>query len=505
MPSNDNKGTEKSSKKDVTFKTKQKKKVNAGFIFGMIVLILIAISFVFAPAIGAIAGGSTSNGLSFGSYDGEDIVYAQDSYLYDMYQQIGSQYDTSSTSGDMALYNIWKSAFDSTVYHTAITKMAESVGYKTTEEAVNNAIINSGYYNEDGVFSRKVYEETTAVQKENIRKNITRDLPYNTVLSDLGTVLTSDSETDYVASMADTTRSFEYVVFDYDKYPRESAAQYALNNPQLFYNIDLSIITVETEEDAISALDKSNSGTSFNDVATESSLDSYAADGGVIGSVPFYAIKNNFKEASEATQILDGSEGSIYGPLEATSGWAIYKLNATPKAADYTDEETLLMIKAYIASNDSSVMDEYLLGLANDFVSSTVDFETSATDNELTVYQVGATAKNISGSQYMSSLSYSDTTGVLASAASDEETLKSLFSSEVGSIMDPIKVSSAYVVVNVKDESSDSGMGEYLKSVYPYYASQHNATDLQYSIMASDKLENNFMSVFLENILVSSN
>jgi len=107
----------------------------------MIVLILIAISFVFAPAIGAIAGGSTSNGLSFGSYDGEDIVYAQDSYLYDMYQQIGSQYDTSSTSGDMALYNIWKSAFDSTVYHTAITKMAESVGYKTTEEAVNNAII----------------------------------------------------------------------------------------------------------------------------------------------------------------------------------------------------------------------------------------------------------------------------------------------------------------------------------------------------------------------------
>ncbi|MGD1822862.1 MAG: peptidylprolyl isomerase [Pleomorphochaeta sp.] len=505
MPSNDNKGTDKSSKKNVKFNSHKKKKVNIGFIFGMIVLILIAISFVAAPAISAIVGQSASNGITFGSYDGEEIAYTQDSYFYDQYQLYGSQYDTSSSSGDLALYNIWKSAFDSTVYYTAITKMAEEVGFKTTEDTINSAIINSGYYDEDGQFSKKLYEETSAQQKDSIRKSITRNLPYNNVVSDISTALTSDGETDYVLTMADNTRSFEYVVFDYNMYPRELAAQYALTNPQLFYNVDLSIISVETEEDAQALLDEINSGSSFADVAKENSLDSYAENGGTIGSVPFYAVQNNFKEAQEATQILDGSKGNVYGPLESSNGWALYQLNSTPKAADYTDEDTISIIKAYIASNDTSVMEAYLLEQADNFVSQAEDFDTLAEDLELSVNQVSSTAQNFANSQYMSSFSYSDTTGILANAATDEDTMKSLFSAEVGSTLDPIKVSSSYIVVNVKSESTDSGMGEYLKSVYPYYASQQNATDLQYAIMASDKLENNFMTVFIENILGTSN
>ena len=65
----------------------------------------------------------------------------------------------------------------------------------------------------------------------------------------------------------------------------------------------------------------------------------------------------------------------------------------------------------------------------------------------------------------------------------------------------PIKANSSYIVVNVASESTDSGMGEYLRSVYPYYAAQQNPTDLQYAIMASDKLENNFMdSIYSKDI-----
>lgn len=507
MPSNDKKGTDKSSKKNVKFNSKKKKKVNAAWIFGMLVLFLIAISFIAAPAISAIVGQSVSSGLTFGSYDGEDIVYSQDSYFYDQYQYYGSQYDSSSSSGDMALYNIWKSAFDSTVYYTAISKMADKVGIMTTENTINNAIINSGYYNdEDGNFSKKIYESTSADQKDSIRSSIIRNLPYNTVVSDVNTALTSSNETDYVLQMADSTRSFDYVVFDYTMYPKELAAQYALTNPQLFYNIDLSIISVETEEDANNLVNELNNGSSFDEVAKANSLDSYAENGGNIGNVPFYAVKNNIKEAQEATQILDGNEGSVIGPLESANGWSIYKLNSNPKAADYSNEETLAMVKSYIANNDSSVMDEYLLEQANQFIdSANTDFNMAAEINALDVNAVSSTAKNIANSQYMSSFSYSDEKGILANAASNEETMKELFNAEVGSTLEPIKVNSSYVVVNVKNESEDSGMGEYLKNVYPYYASQQNATDLQYAIMASDKLENNFMTVFIENILGSSN
>ncbi|MDC7236173.1 MAG: SurA N-terminal domain-containing protein [Sphaerochaetaceae bacterium] len=506
MPSNDNKGTEKSSKKNVNINSHKKKKVSVGWIFGMTVLILIAVSFVAAPAISAIVGQSVTTSLTFGSYDGEEIAYTQDSYFYDQYQAYGSQYEGSTSNSDLALYNIWKSAFDSTVYYVAINQMADDIGILTTENTINDAIINSGYYNVDGKFSKQAYEETSIEQKESIRKSITRTLPYNTVLSDVSTALTSDAETQYVVSMADNTRSFDYVVFDSSSYPKELAAQYGLTNPQLFYSIDLSIISVETEEDANNLISQINSGSSFSDVATESSLDSYAANGGEIGVVPFYAVQNNFKDPQEAIEILSGTEGSVFGPLESASGWAIYKLNATPVAADYTDEDTINMIRTYIASNDESIMDSYLLEKANEFVASIDDdFEAAAEAAQLEVNAVSSTAKNISDSQYMSSFSYSDTNGTLASAATDETVLKQLFDAEVGSTLDPLKVSTSYVVVNVASESTDSGMGEYLASVYPYYASQHNTTDLQYAIMASDKLEDNFMTVFIEKILGSAN
>jgi hypothetical protein len=151
-------------------------------------------------------------------------------------------------------------------------------------------------------------------------------------------------------------------------------------------------------------------------------------------------------------------------------------------------------------------MDSYLLEKANAFVASAADdFDAAAESDALVVNVVSATAKNIANSQYMSSFSYSDTVGLLASAATDTTTMKQLFNAEVGKTINPIKVSSSYVVANVTSETEDSGMGEYLKSVYPYYASQQNPTDLQYAIMASDKLENNFMSVFIEKIIGTSN
>lgn len=506
MPSNENKGTEKGSNKNVKFNTHKKKKVSAGWIFGMTVLILIAISFVAAPAIRAIVGQSVSTSLTFGSYDGEEIAYTQDSYFYEQYQKYGSEYSGSTTNSDLALYNIWKSAFDSTVYYVAVTKMAEDIGIITTEDTINNAIINSGYYNVDGKFSKQVYEETSIEQKASIRKSITRALPYNTVLADISSALTSDNETEYVVNMADNTRSFDYVVIDSSLYPKQLVAQYGLTNPQLFYSIDLSIISVESEEEANSLIEQINSGSSFSDVAKENSKDSYAENGGEIGVVPFYAVQNNFKDPQQALSILDETKDSVVGPFEAANGWTIYKLNATPVEADYTDEDTLNMIRTYIAGNDESIMDSYLLEKANEFVANVGDdFDAAAEQMNLTVTNVTSTAKNIGDSQYMSSFSYSDPNGVLASVAQDETIMKDLFAEEVGNVMDPIKVSSSsYVVVKVAAETDDSGMGEYLRSVYPYYAAQQNPTDLQYAIMASDKLENNFMTVFIEKILGSA-
>lgn len=505
MPSDNKKGPVKGSDNNVKA-ISAKKKVSIGWIFGMAILILIAISFVAAPAIEAIVGGSRSNSIVFGSYNGEKIEYAQDSYFYDQYQKYGSEYKGSTTDSNMALYQIWSQAFNSTVLYTAVSQMAKAAGIIETEETINKAIIDSGYYNVDGKFNTEAYNKASTEQKNSIRKTITRVLPYQTVLTDISTALVSDSEAEYVAKMADDTRTFKYVSFDSSLYPKELTAEYALTNPKLFEQVTLNIISAKDKETADSILAEINGGKDFAEVAKDKSEDSYASKGGELGTIPFYAIKSNFKNEDESMNILDAEVGSVIGPFESASGYSIYKVGdkTTP---DYTSEDTLNMVRSYITNYDSSIMDNFLQEKAKEFKATIADgdFDSAAKAANLTVNAVNATPKNIGNSQYMSSFSSSDSAQLLANAATDEATLKSLFSADVNTALDPIKSSSSYIVPFVQAEDKSSGMGDYLKSIYPYYASQEVQNDLQNVIMSSDKLENNFLTVFFDRIMSNAN
>lgn len=503
MPSDNKKEPVKGSN-NVKVISHKKKKVSLGWIFGMAILILIAISFVAAPAIQAIVGGSNSNELKFGSYDGEDISYSPDSYFYDQYQYYGSQYKGTTSDSNYALYQIWSQAFNSTVLYTAITQMADKIGYIETEDSLNNAIINSGYYNVDNKFNVEAYNNTSNEQKANIRKKVLRQLPYQTVLNDIQTVITSDGELDYIAQMADKSRTFKYVVFDQSTYPKEDSAKYALANPTLFNIIDLSIISTTDKESADKALEDINSGKTFEEVAAVS-VDNYSSNGGAIGNTPYYAILDNFKNADEAIKVLEANEGDVIGPYETENGFAIYKVNKSAIVPDYTEDATLDMIRTYITNNDSDLMNAFLTKEANNFIDTIAsDFDEAATANNLNVINVSSTSANIGNSQYLSNFSTSDTEGVLAKAATNAETLKTLFNAEVGTTVEPIISNGTAIVAYVASEDSESGMGQYIKSVYPYYAGSHNAQDLESVIMSSDKFENDFLSVFIEKIMASS-
>ncbi|MBK5199911.1 MAG: peptidylprolyl isomerase [Spirochaetaceae bacterium] len=501
MPSDNKKGPT-SGPNNVKEISHKKKKVSLGWIFGMAILILIAISFVAAPAIEAIVGGSNSNEIKFGSYDGKDISYSQDSYFYDQYQYYGTQYKGTTSDSNLALYQIWSQAFNSTVLFTAISQMANKIGYTDTETSINNAIISSGYYNVDNNFDVATYNKTSSEQKASIRKKVVRQLPYQTVLNDVQSVLTSDAETDYVSKMADNSKTFKYVVFDQSTYPKEDAAKYALANPTLFNMIDISIISTTDEAAAKTALTDINNGKSFDEEAIAVSKDSYASKGGAIGSTPYYAIKVNFKNADDSLKVLEANNGDVVGPYETDNGYAIYKINKAAITPDYTNETTISMIRSYITNYDADIMTVYLTAKANSFISTIADdFDAAATAENLSVNNVSSTSENIGNSQYLSSFTTNDTKGVLATAATKEETMKALFDAKVGTTVAPISSNGSVIVAYVASEDTASGMGQYIKSVYPQYSGTHNAQDLESAIMASDKLQNNFLTVFLDKIM----
>ncbi|MGH0054112.1 MAG: peptidylprolyl isomerase [Sphaerochaetaceae bacterium] len=483
---------------------KPKRKITIGWVFGMIVLILIAISFVLAPAIQAFVGQSTSNGVVFGKYGKEEIKYTYGNYFYDQVQNYANQYEGSQTNQTQALYQIWKSAYDSTVLFTAINQLASKAGIIAADEVVKRAIIESGAYDKDGAFDVKTYQEASAETKTSVERFIRRGLPYQIVIDDVGTVLSSTSEKDYIADMAGNGRTFRYLSIDPTLYPDELAAQYALQNKQLFYSMDMSVISVDSQESAQDMYDAIVGGeTSFEDAAIANSLDSYATEGGNVGQLYYYGIISNFKNPDDAVVLLSAKNGDILGPFESNNSWTLYKMNSTPEEADYTSEELLASVKAYLAVNDSAIIDTYLADLAGQLQEQIASegLDEVALEQDLSVVDVSATPYNLGQSNYMSNFSYTDNAGLLANAASNEEVAQQLYTAEENTLLDPIKSGTSYLLVEVGANVQDDTMGSYISMFYDYYSGAQNQQDFSQALYTSDAFEDNFLTTFLNVVL----
>ena len=500
----------KKSKKNVSTEkgqkvlaVKPKRKITVGWVFGMIVLLLIAVSFVLAPAIQAFVGPKNADGVVFGKYGKEDIKYAYGNYFYDQVQNYGNQYKNTGDNATQTLYQIWKSAYDSTVLFTAVNQLASKAGLIAADEVVNRAIINSGAYNKDGKFDVELYQKATAENKASIEKSIRRSVPYQIVIDDIGSALSSSAEADYVAKMASVGRTFNYVDINASLYPDEKASAYALQNKQLFYSMDLSIISVETEDVAKTLSSAIASGEkTFEEVALSSSKDNFAANEGKVGTVYYFGLVTNFKNPEDATKLLTAKSGDVIGPLEGNGGWSIYRLDSTPLEADYASPALLSTVKAYLVSNDDPIVDDYLLALANDFAQDAQDdFASAAEKAELDVVTVGGTPYNIAQSTYLNSFNNTDPQGMLASVVTTKEMGQKLYTAELGTVLEPIKSNTSYLVVQADEEVADEGMGSYIQMFYNYLSGSQNQQDFSQALYTSDQFEDNFLGTFFSTIL----
>src|SRR5690554_800560 len=216
-------------KKQKERKAKAKPRVTIGWILGMAILLLIGASFVLGPTIGAVLGKRNQSNLVFGTYGKEDISYAYNNYFYDQVQHYADQYKGLQSDPTQALYQIWKSAYDSTVVYTAVSQLAKQAGIQVNSDVLNRAIIDSGVYHKDGKFDVDTYQKATAERKSAIESSIRRNLPYQMVMTDISSVIASEAEREYVGSMAATVRDFSYLLFDSSLYPNEEAIAYALD------------------------------------------------------------------------------------------------------------------------------------------------------------------------------------------------------------------------------------------------------------------------------------
>lgn len=490
-------------KKQKERKAKAKPRVTIGWILGMAILLLIGASFVLGPTIGAVLGKRNQSNLVFGTYGKEDISYAYNNYFYDQVQHYADQYKGLQSDPTQALYQIWKSAYDSTVVYTAVGQLAKQAGIQVNSDVLNRAIIDSGVYHKDGKFDVDTYQKATAERKSAIESSIRRNLPYQMVMTDISSVIASEAEREYVGSMAATVRDFSYLLFDSSLYPNEEAIAYALGNKQLFESVELSIISLGSAEDAEEVASSLRSGLySFEEAARERSLDMYASGDGYIGTIPFFAITPNFRYEDEASALLSASTGSIVGPFETNGGWAVYRVMAEAKEADLADENSLRLVKAYIASNEEELMDSYLSNLVSEVSQYAKEFglEEAAFTYDLDLVNVQPTSYNVSNSSFLNNFSYTDPTGMLASYAKSEVQAE-LFSASEHTLLEPMQADGVYLLVEVGEDSLDEGMGSYTTMFYDYLAGSQNQENLAQTLYASDLHKDNFLTTFLRVVL----
>ncbi len=468
-------------------KERKKKGKSVASIFGVIILAILCVLMVI-PVVGVGGNGS----VVFGSYDGKDIEFSYGNFFYN--QVMNLLYSNPGAGEFQAYYQ----AFNSTVMQVALSQMAEQAGIIITDKAVNEQIMrDTGFIGEDGAFDAAAYNALPEVQKAAINQSLKESLPAQRVLDDITSVKVSDAERAYSLSLNSNPRTIEYLVVDSALYPDQDARAYAEANASLFEAIDLSVVTMATEEEAKAVAD----GTTAPEDALASSIDQYRTDNGSMGRVYCHELETLLSDESARETLFALGEGEIAGPYQALGGYAVFRAERAAYTPDLEDEEVLRDIKAYIAANESETMDAYLAGKAEEvYQAASADFEGEAAAEGIEIASVGPASANPGYSQFIVGPEYTDRQGDLSRAlVADAELYSTLFTAEDNAVLGPYESSGEYLIIRSFPAENDNNMGSYLAPMYTSYMPELVAQDMQNAIFGSDKLDNRFFEVFFQN------
>ena len=494
-----------SSKEKKSGKSKNKKSLI--WIIGVVVLILISLTFVLPTTMFS----ETSSAISFGSYNGKSIELTNTSYFYYQLQSIYSYY--SQYYGESAAqnysYSIYYSAFQQALINEAFQEMASKAGFTATNEQIYDAIIDSNYYS-DGTnsFSQETYDSATDLQKEQIVAWMKQYVPFQEVQDTILSVPTASAETDFIATLSKERRSVEYIALTADLYPEEDAVAYAEERADLFKTVTYIRATYATEDEATAAMEELAAGTKTISDVVASSTDSAAENEGRVTSLR-YELENDITDSEKLDAIFTSDAKTMIGPVQTSEGYTLFYIESAAADPDYTDENVIASIRSYIASNDNDLVKAYLETITDTvYADALEDFEGAAEKYGVEVQSVSNVALNTGDSQFIYSLNYTSenssysgasTNGyIYTQALADSDWFESLFTLESGSVLEPYYANNAYVIARTEEAEEDTYMGTYLSSMYSYYAAQYGLIDYESRTLSSDKVEDDFFNGYLQ-------
>jgi parvulin-like peptidyl-prolyl isomerase len=470
----------------------------------VLLLVIVVVAFVGTPALSGVAGG---NRISFGSYDGREIVYEPGNYLARQYQDLAQRVqDQDQVITEGLVRQIWQAAFQRTVFHEAMMVLAEDAGVSVSATGVDRAIAQWPEFQVNGRFSAAEYNATSSQVRLALREYLRDAIVGSQVQTDLyGHTPVSAAEQEFLLAMAGPERRFNFVQFSFSDYPDAQVREYGEQNAERFRRINLSVITVNSSETDAERIREQAVGreTSFEDLARNQSRDSYASDGGEMGWIYYHELEPDFENPQVIDEIFELEEGAISPVLTTTFGWTIYRVNEEPVDPDFTDADVVSAVRDYMTVFERGVIEDYLNSRAGDFVSEAREegFAEAATAIDRSPQQTSYFPVNYGNTPYFGTVSAASNQ-TLASAAFREPFFIELFSLEDGDVSDPIVVRDFVFVFSLDDERPAAAESlEFLEAYVPLIVREFTQQQVQETFVDDEKLVDNFSATYNRVIL----
>jgi parvulin-like peptidyl-prolyl isomerase len=471
------------------------------FIGTIVVLVIVIIAFVLVPAIVPSAEGLAVD-LTFGSYDRVPIAYVRGNYFAQV-QANYAQYMQSMISGNIQSLSrqIWRTAFEETVIHTAMLQEMKRAGYETPPGLVDEEVAKIPEFQENGQFSAARYRRLDRSTQLSIWKDVRDSMIVSRYSADLAGLRQSSREAPFISAMASTERSFDMAVFPLSSYPDSEISAFARDNAALFTTLRLSKITVNASEREIQQIRSAVEGGSqnFEEAARTHSQDAYAESGGDIGSRMAYELAQEIPDSEEREAVRSLAKGSLSPVVKVPSGWAFYRAEEDPVPVDLADPSTVEKVRTYLIEFERGRMDDWLIAEAEGFIALAKErgFDAAIEEKSLAKQNFGPVPMNYGDLMLFKSLS-SASVSELSGAESNENFWRIAFSTPLKSPSTPLIIGdNALVLCPLEETAAEESALENINSSYSSYWVNNNMNQsIRTGFLESKRLENHFDETF---------
>lgn len=446
---------------------------------------------------------------TFGSYAGKKITYEPGSDLYNAAANIAQSYQAAGYQvNDQTYYYILNQAFKQTVLSMAFTSAVKETGFSASKEAVNRAILPA-FSDINGKFSQKIYNQASQADIDSLKKNAQGSIVYSRYVNDVfGTseadgakvslygLKKSSAEKMFIAKMGEEKHSFEAVLFNTEDYPKSESVAYGKKNADKFVKYDLSVITVDEESEAKAILKQINaSELTFADAASEKSQKYYSSADGKITGGYLYQIEEAIDNKDDMPKITGLGAETVSDVIKTKRGYSIFKADGAKTEPDFDNDETAEIVHTYMKANEKSVIEDYFKTVAADFTSEAAitSFEKACDKFKVEKIDLPAFPINYGNASLYPVTTTADT---FAAVANNANVYKTMFSLKMDEISAPFILGNKVAVakcVGVQYDDVEENAGKLDSDIY-----QADQASLQGSLMASDKVEDNFFATYLE-------